>query len=139
MKVTLEKKISFVVAGREFDDLKTAQFFQRAIRLHKLETESPEACAAFLIDHWNGLLFGGKNPMGFTTQQVVELVHNLQTPKVALSSPKPTPKKKKNVQVLAGDPQTKELCDALDATFALVSEPHEKLNPPEEPTQHPYW
>lgn len=81
MKVTLEKKISFVVAGREFDDLKVAQFFQRAIRLYKLDRETPEACAAFLIDHWNGLLFGGKNPMGVTTQQVVALVHSLQLPK----------------------------------------------------------
>lgn len=87
----IEKKISFVVAGYEFDNLKTAQFFQRAIRLHKLETESPEACAAFLIDHWNGLLFGGKPPESWTTQQqVVELVQNLQMPKAHIQ-------KKKNI------------------------------------------
>lgn len=104
----IERKITFVVAGIEFDNLKTARFFQRAIRLHKLENEKPESCAAFLIDHWNGLIFGGKNPIWFTTQQVVELVQNLQMPKAHVQKKKVTTlsevlELKKNVQVLAGD------------------------------------
>lgn len=115
----IERKISFVVAGIEFQNLKVAQFFKRAM---ELETQylSSDAKSKFdadseLLEHWYTMLSYSRSMVDPET--VVSTIMSLQLPKPAR---KPTPKKKKvttmaevldlkkkNVQVLAGDPQTK--------------------------------
>jgi uncharacterized protein (DUF2236 family) len=109
----IEKKITFVVAGIEFDKLKTARFFQRAV---ELETQylSSDAKSKFdandILEHWYNMLSYSRAMIDYET--VVSTIMSLQLPKPAR---KPTPKKKKvttlaevlelkkNVQVLAGD------------------------------------
>lgn len=143
----IEKKISFTVAGIEFQNLKTAQFFARAVNLHNQDSSSDSAhVARDLLDTW-----AAATHEECEDEELVEVVMGLQMPKPAR---KPAPKKftslaevldlKKNVQVLAGDPLEfgpapgeqeeiefptipgvygKDAIDAFDTTFAEVSTP----------------
>lgn len=54
----IERKISFIVAGYEFDSLKTAQFFKRALTLHLQDLDPiggiyEEHEAQMLLNSWD--------------------------------------------------------------------------------------
>ena len=81
----IERKISFVVAGIEFQNLKTAQFFKRAV---ELETQglSSDAKSKFdadgeLLDTWYTMLSYSRGIVDPET--VVSTVLSLQLPKPA--------------------------------------------------------
>ena len=111
----IERKISFTVAGYEFDNLKTAQFFKRALTLHLQDLDPIDGIyeeheAQMLLNSWD--VFSDT----LTKTDIVNRV-------MALQLPKPARKKKeikngmthaeargfihsgikKNAQVLAGD------------------------------------
>lgn len=89
----IERKTTFVVAGIEFQNLKTAQFFQRAIRLHTQDLYPVLGINA--LNEAEMLLRGWYNTLGVTETQVdkealVEAMMGLQMPKPA--------RKKKEIQ-----------------------------------------
>lgn len=83
MKITLEKKITFVVAGIEFSYLKAAQFFKRALTL-RLQDLDPiggideEHEARMLLNLWKCHMHAE-----YTDLDCIEIVMSMQLPKPA--------------------------------------------------------
>lgn len=96
----IERKISFVVAGIEFENLKTAQFFKRAVELEtqylSSDAKSKFDADAELLEHWYTMLSYSR--IMVDPETVVSTIMSLQLPKPAR---KPTPKKKSAEKLLA--------------------------------------
>jgi len=80
----IEKKISFVVAGIEFQEYKPAQFFKRALSLWLVDLEpidgiSEKREASLMINSWRSAI-GYPN---WDTEFLVNTVMLLQLPKPA--------------------------------------------------------
>ena len=87
----IERKISFTVAGIEFQNLKTAQFFARYIdNIRKVcdDQNKPELSARVTLGELYRLVSAD---VVNTDEELIEVVMGLQMPKPAR---KPTPKKK---------------------------------------------
>ena len=127
----IEKKITYIVAGIEFQNLKTAQFFQRALTLHLQDLDligeiDEEHEARMMLNLWKCHMHAE-----YTDLDVIEVVMSTQLPK-------PARKKKKNIlnhetheDALLFSPGFKDMdpapaflyeaIDAFDTTFAKVS------------------
>ena len=78
----IERKISFTVAGIEFDNLKTAQFFKRAITLHLQDLDPIDGIDERREAHMMLNLWAEHLP-SLTTDELIETVMALQLPKPA--------------------------------------------------------
>lgn len=77
----IEKKISFVVAGIEFQNLKTAQFFARYIDNSRKacdDQNKPELSARVILDELYRLVNAD-----VPSEELIEVVMGLQMPKPA--------------------------------------------------------
>ena len=77
----IEKKISFIVAGIEFDNLKTAQFFKRALTLHMQDLDpngeiDEQREARILLNLWTCHMHAE-----YTDLDCIEVVMSMQLPK----------------------------------------------------------
>ena len=82
----VEKKISFVVAGIDFENLKTAQFFARAVNLHNNDNDFDSALASArdLLETW-----AAATHEECDDEELVKVVMGLQLPKVPLKKKVP--------------------------------------------------
>ena len=78
----IERKISFTVAGYEFDNLKTAQFFKRALTLHLQDLDPIDGIDEQRESHLMLNLWAEHLP-SLTTDELIETVMALQLPKPA--------------------------------------------------------
>ena len=78
----IERKISFTVAGIEFDNLKTAQFFKRAITLQVQDLDPIDGIDERREAHMMLNLWAEHLP-SLTTDELIETVMALQLPKPA--------------------------------------------------------
>ena len=91
----IERKISFIVAGIEFQNLKTAQFFKRALTLHLQDLDpiggiNEEHEARMMLNLWKCHMHAE-----YTDLDVIEVVMSMQLPKPAR---KKTARKKKEIK-----------------------------------------
>lgn len=85
----IERKISFIVAGIEFQNLKTAQFFKRAVELETQGLDPIDGIDEQRESHLMLNLWAEHLP-SMTTEELIETVMALQLPKPA--------RKKKEIQ-----------------------------------------
>lgn len=90
--ISIEKKITFVVAGIEVDNLKVAQFFKRALTLHLQDLDpingiNEEHEARMLLNLWKCHMHAE-----YTDLDVVEVVMSMQLPKPARKEKYTAPK-----------------------------------------------